>query len=68
MSFVYLLLVYRFNYGFVFDHVEAFKSEKACHYGADHLPKGIYPEFDIFDHKTLIICKKTKVQEKSNGN
>jgi len=58
MSFIYVLIIYHFSYGFEFDHIEAFKTKKACIIRANHLPKGLYPDFD----KTDIKCQKLELK------
>ena len=44
MIVIYALAVYSFHYGLVFDHIELFRTNKACVQRANNLPRGYFPD------------------------
>ncbi len=64
MNFVYLLIVYHFHFGFEYDHTEAFKTYKSCINRGNHLPKYLYPDFELIksSERASVACKKVQIK------
>lgn len=62
MIFVYVLAIYNFKYGFIYDHVEVYKTKSQCEKSGKNLPKGQYPNFEIINDKATIVCQKVRIK------